>query len=92
MEQEIMARREWGDEMKFIVEKRPYDAMQELIGRDEVIDDVRIMEGIIWNEEAIEAFDKIAEGHFTDPPDMDGFAEWLNGNVVEILERLGVES
>ena len=78
--------------MKFTVEMRPYDAMQELIGRGEVIDDVRIMEGIIWNEEAIKAFDDIAASHFASPPSMDEFAEWLNGSVVELLERLGLES
>jgi len=78
--------------MKFIVERKPYDVMTSLIREGSTIDDVKIMEGMIWNEGAVDSFNELAERHFENPPTLEEFTDYLNGNVVEILEKLGIDS
>ena len=78
--------------MLFAVEKEPYDAMTELIKEDAVNDDVKIVEGMVWNGDCVEKFNSYVERKFVVPPTMDEFADFLNRNVVEILLDLGLDT
>ena len=78
--------------MKFTVEREPYEVMEELIRKDEVSDDVKIMEGIIRNGGAVDGFAHLVESEFKTPPAEDEFAAYLNSSVVKILEHLGLDS
>jgi hypothetical protein len=78
--------------MKFAVKGEPYEVMVELIKKNEVSDDVKIMEGIIWNKGAVDGFTHLVDSEFKTTPTEEEFADYLNSNVVEILEDLGLDS
>lgn len=70
----------------------PFEMMEDANRKNMCIDDVTIIEGMVWNADVVDKFNEYVKKEnpgYAD--DESAYAEWLGEHVVDFVDSLGLE-